>query len=352
MVDKSASVGDVKRVFLLTVPQVFASGVVGAQDLLATEDHFLDRITREPERSGHRFDVHLVGTQRRVATPFGQTLDVDVLLEDAAGADIVYVPPLALVPDQPPVFEAAVLEWLSARYAEGAEVCAACTGTLLPAAAGLLDGEPATTHWAFGDLFRACYPGVDLRIERTLVAGGENHRLVTAGAHASWQDLMLYLLHRHAGAATARKVAKVFLLDWHELDQNAYAMFLAPMRHGDDVVRKAQEWLAGHLRHHNPVEAAADVCGLPKRSFLRRFRQVTGHTPLRYLQHLRVEKAKALLEDHEASVEQIAWVVGYDDPPYFRRLFKSFTGVTPADYRRSFRTPSNVKNLLENSGSR
>lgn len=336
-----------KRVFVLTVPEAFSSGVLGPLDLLRAEDAFLDLITGEPERPAQHFQVELVGPSDSVPMTFGRNLAVDRLLDDARGADVVYVPPLALMPDRTPSFDDAVLAWLGDRKREGAQVCAACTGTLLMAAAGLLDGECATTHWAYEDIFRRSYPKVDLKVARTLVVTGEDQCLVTAGAHASWHDLMLYVIHRYAGAAAARKVAKVFLLDWHDLDQSAYASFREPLQHGDEAVLIAQRWLAEHLHHDRAVETAAAASGLPERSFLRRFRQATGHTPLRYLQHLRIERAKSLLESSDQSVEAVAWRVGYEDVPYFRRLFRKTTGINPAQYRKSFRTPPDVQALLE-----
>ncbi len=335
------------RIFLLTLPESFASGVLGPADLLATDDNFLDRITGEPQRSHQRFHIELVGQEPTVPAPFGRAVSVDRLLADAEGADVIYVPPLALPPDQTPAFHPEVLEWLRREHGSGALICAACTGTLLMGASGILDGEPATTHWAYSELFRRCYPRVELQPQRTLVVGGEEQRLVTAGAHASWHDLMLFLIHRFAGAAAARKVAKVFLLDWHDLDQSAYACFRTPLQHGDEVILGAQQWLAANVPHASPVEAVVARSGLPPRSFLRRFRQVTGHTPLRYVQQLRIDRAKTLLEESDDPVESIAAQTGYEDAPYFRRLFKRTTGMTPAEYRRSFRTPANVAALLE-----
>ncbi|MDF0750975.1 helix-turn-helix domain-containing protein [Marinobacter sp. 71-i] len=301
---------------------------------------------RTDQVGGLCFETFMVGLEERVNTTYGPSLEMDFRLSDSGQADIVYVPPLAVVPTEPFTLDAQVIAWLKQQYEGGALICAACTGTLALGASGLLDGQPATTHWAFADLFSRLYPGVDLRAERTLIAGGRDMRLVTAGAHASWHDLMLYLIHRYAGAASARRVAKLFLLDWHELDQNAYSCFRENFQHEDAVIRSAQQWFADNLSHPEPVKAMLERVQIPQRSFQRRFRQATGHTPVGYIQHLRVEEAKNLLESTELSVEDSAWRIGYEDPAYFRQIFRRITGMTPARYRKAFRTPPDVLQLL------
>lgn len=335
-----------QHVYLLTIPESFSSGVLGAMDLLRLDPELIHAVDGRGADRIPTFRAELVGGSRTVHTRLGPPLTMDRLYTEAGPGDIVYIPPLLVPPDREPAADDAMIDWLCSQYEAGAMLCAACTGTLTLAATGLLDDVPATTHWAYADIFRRLYPRVDLRPSRTLVVGGDDMRLVTAGAHASWYDLMLYLLHRFAGADAARRIAKIFLLDWHDVDQNAYASFRDNRQHEDNVILDAQEWLNGNLTHPEPVDAAQAHSGLPERSFHRRFRRATGHTPLRYVQRLRVERAKDLLESSDLSVDEVAWRVGYGDCAYFRRLFKRVTGLSPAVYRRSFRTPANVADQL------
>jgi len=335
------------NVYLLTLPnQSFASGVLGARDLMSLDPRRLAGADARLRDARPAFRPALVGPQRTVETTFGPALEMDRLLEETGTADVVYVSPLALPPEQVPDYDEGVLAWLRAQHAGGAILCAACTATLPLAASGLLEGVPATTHWAYEQVFRERYPGVDLDARRTLIVGGDDGRLVTSGAHASWYDLMLYLIHRFAGAAAARCIAKFFLIDWHELDQNAYASFRDNRRHSDTVVRQAQQWLRENLSHPQAVDAVIATTGLAARSFHRRFRQATGHTPIRYVQNLRVEHAKELLESSELGIEAVAWQVGYEDAAYFRRLFRRTTGLTPNAYRHAFRTPARIEAQL------
>jgi transcriptional regulator GlxA family with amidase domain len=116
-------------------------------------------------------------------------------------------------------------------------------------------------------------------------------------------------------------------------------VFEPPTDHGDAMVREAQGWLHDHLSVAAPVQDVVARSGIPDRTFKRRFTKATGHTPIAYVQHLRVEEAKRRLERTEAPIDEIGWRVGYEDPAFFRRLFKRVTGITPGAYRRKFRVP-------------
>jgi transcriptional regulator GlxA family with amidase domain len=113
----------------------------------------------------------------------------------------------------------------------------------------------------------------------------------------------------------------------------------AMSHHGDAAIHKAQSWLARHFSVANPIEQAARISGIPARSFKGRFKSATGHAPIDYVQRLRVEEAKRRLERTDAPVDEISWQVGYEDPAFFRRLFKRITGVTAGTCRRKFQIP-------------
>ena len=129
------------------------------------------------------------------------------------------------------------------------------------------------------------------------------------------------------------------LLQWHVDGQAPYVVFEKPTEHGDAVVLIAQEWLNDHFTVAAPVDEMVRRSGLAERSFKRRFKKATGYSPITYVQHLRIEEAKRRLERTDAPVDEISWNVGYQDPAFFRRLFKRITRITPAVYRRKFRLP-------------
>jgi len=231
------------------------------------------------------------------------------------------------------------VEWLSAMHAGGATLCSACSGVLLLAETGLLDGREATIHWAFAPTFRRNFPRVKLRLEEVLVATGKRKEFVMSGASASWHDLVLYLIARQVGLTAAQAIRKFMLLQWHVDGQAPYIAFAPPVDHGDAAVLKLQQWLNGHLTVASPVEEMVKLAALPERTFKRRFRKATGYSPIAYVRNLRIEEAKRRLERTDHPIDEISWTVGYEDPAFFRRLFRRITRLTPGDYRRKFRMP-------------
>jgi transcriptional regulator GlxA family with amidase domain len=231
-----------------------------------------------------------------------------------------------------------VVAWLRDMHRGGATICSACTGAMLTAETGLLDGQEATVHWLSEGIFRRRHPRVRLRIEEALVVSGDG-RLVTSGASTAWHDLALYLVARYVGPATAQELARIQLFHWHREGQGAFHVFAPPLDHGDAAVVVAQRWVASEYAVADAVERMALSSGLAARTFKRRFKTATGSTPIAYVQRVRVERAKRLLETTGDPIEDISWAVGYSDTASFRRLFKRVTGLTPGEYRLRFRLP-------------
>lgn len=268
-------------------------------------------------------------------------------VDDLTDADIVFVPNIVVgTAHELRALDRTLLDWLCARYAAGAQIYASCGGPLALAEAGLLKGNDATTHWGYADLFRREYPDVTLHAERILVQTGDAQRIVCSGGASSWQDLALYLVTKHVGAEEAIRLSKIFLYQWHRDGQRPYDCMLKNVTHEDALMRELQTWVAEHYARPSLVKALVHRSGLPERSFNRRFKAATGYAPVAYIQALRIEEAKHVLETSEVPVEQIGHAVGYEDSAHFRRLFKRLTGLTPSDYRRKFRLPRLVRELV------
>lgn len=169
---------------------------------------------------------------------------------------------------------------------------------------------------------------------------GRRGELVSSGASTSWHDLALWLIARHAGPPVAQAATKFFAMQWHQEGLAPYVVFEPPRHHGDGVVARAQAWLAENYPQASPVEELVRRSGLSERSFKRRFLAATGLSPIAYVQRLRVEEAKRRLERTRAPVDDIAWQVGYEDPAFFRRLFRRLTSLSPGAYRRRFQGPA------------
>lgn len=226
----------------------------------------------------------------------------------------------------------------SASTPRGVTLAAACTGALLLAETGVLDGEDATTHWGYCEAMSARYPRVRVHSNRALVIAGVGQRLIMAGGGTSWQDLALFLIARFVDTEEAMRVARLHLLDWHHVGQQPFAALTRTRQVDDALIAKCQEWIAQHYHRSSPVAAMAELAGLAERSFKRRFARATGLAPLEYVQTLRLEEAKHALETTDAPVEAIANDVGYEDASFFGRLFRRKVGLTPAQYRKRFRS--------------
>lgn len=324
---------------LIAVPDSLMWPVSGLYEVLNSFpliSGFYDAIPETPP-----FVVEIVAPTRSLTrAASGLPLNPDRTIDEIGSTDIIIAPSMFVENNEwIPGRHAEMVKWLTEMHRHGARLCSACSGALLLAETGLLDGKEATIHWAFAPTFRRNFPDVQLRLERVLVITGQRRELVMSGASAGWHDLVLYLVASHLGPAVAQALGKFLLLQWHPHGQGPYVTFQEPIEHGDEVVAKLQGWLRSEYRAANPVERMQALSGLPGRSFKRRFKQATGYAPLEYVQQLRVEEAKRRLERTDRPIEEIGYNVGYDNPAFFRRLFKRITGVTPSGYRRKFRLP-------------
>jgi transcriptional regulator GlxA family with amidase domain len=243
-----------------------------------------------------------------------------------------------------------LLDWIRRMYAAGAQIYSACGGSLVLAEAGLLDGRETTTHWVYVPLFREEFPDVMLHEDRILVQTGPGHSIVCGGGASSWQDLSLLLIAKHGGNEEAIRISKFFLYQWHREGQLPYASMIANADHGDAAILACQTWLAENYERPDIVSEMVKRSGLPKRTFDRRFKAATGYAPLAYVQALRIEEAKQMLETTARPIEAIAREVGYEDLASFRRLFRRLSGMTPGDYRKKFQLPAFVKRAVGGEG--
>jgi transcriptional regulator GlxA family with amidase domain len=258
-------------------------------------------------------------------------------MRDDPRADIIIIPQLWFGPDEQLGGRHRELKaWIRERYARGASIYSVCSGALLLAEAGLLDGREATSHWGYQQLFERRYPKVRFRPEPSICFSDASGRLVTAGGSTSWHDLALHIISRHMNPAEALRIAQAYLLKPHDEGQLPYRPLVKPLPHPDTEVRDCELWLTKHFREGGAVASAVKHSRLAERTLKRRFKAATGLTLIEYLQNLRIEEAKRLLESSKRSADAISADVGYEDASFFRRLFKQRTGLTPMRYRWMF----------------
>lgn len=322
---------------IVAVRETAGSALYGMLDVLSVTGNVWQTLTRSPPIAPP-FRVRVVGVDRqRFCCGNGIPVEPAAAIDDIEHADIVILPELWLGPDEhlhgryP-----GIVEWIRARYEAGACIYSACSGALMLAETGLLHGRDATSHWGYQDLFKRQYPTVRFRPEPNLCFADPAGRIVTAGGTTSWHDLALHIISRHVSPGEALRIAKVYLLKWHAEGQLPYEPLVRDQPHADAVVRGCEDWLRKHFREAGAVGRVVGHSRVPERTLKRRFKQATGLALIDYLQNLRIEEAKHLLESSERSVEEICFEIGYDDPSFFRRLFRRRTGLRPAQYRRMF----------------
>ncbi|KAA9154326.1 helix-turn-helix domain-containing protein [Amycolatopsis acidicola] len=228
-----------------------------------------------------------------------------------------------------------VLDALRGAAARGTRVASICAGTFTLAAAGLLDGLRATTHWlAAGELARM-YPTISVDPDVLYV---DNGQILTSAGAAAGLDLCLHMIRRDLGSEAAADAARRSVVPLER--EGGQAQFipheLPPAPHGS-TLEPVLEWLRANAGRDLTLTEIARQSGMSTRTLLRRFRDQLGSTPLQWLHRVRISQAQHLLETTSESVDHIASLTGFGSPTAFRDRFKRIAGVSPNAYRRSFR---------------
>jgi len=265
----------------------------------------------------------------------GLVLTPQKRLSDISQTDLIIVPGfLFQVLPLLPGF-AAFKPWLQHHYRNNATIATMCTGTFIVAEAGILDDKLATTHWYFSNDFRKRYPKVNLS-EQHIVT--EDQNIICSGGASAGSDMLLHLIRKFISSELASECAKKLLVDTGRRDQTPYVMQSFNRNHEDKEIQQIQHWLEHHYMSPIVFDDIATKFGFGIRNFIRRFKEATQITPIQYLQNIRIEKAKYLLETTNKNVETITYDVGYQDINSFRRLFKERLNISPTAYRKKFQT--------------
>ncbi|MEV5958622.1 helix-turn-helix domain-containing protein [Streptomyces sp. NPDC051987] len=296
--------------FELGIPNRVFPGVPGAYDVVtcaATED-------------------------RTVATSADFSVTVEHGPEALESADTVVVPPydMARIAQELPAPVAAAL----ARIRPGARIVSICTGAFALAAAGMLDGRPATTHWALAPLFRRMFPQVALDPDVLFIDDGD---VLTSAGAASGVDVCLHIVRSDHGSAVANSVARQCVVPpWRDGGQAQYIEQPVP-EEGATGTAATRAWALENLERPLSLRELADHARMSQRTFARRFQEETGTSPGRWLIQQRVHRARHLLETSELSVDRVAAEVGFATGTSLRQHLHAAIGVSPQAYRNTFR---------------
>ncbi|MDT0317047.1 helix-turn-helix domain-containing protein [Streptomyces millisiae] len=276
------------------------------------------------------YDVALCGPGAVRAGRF--RLESDRGLDRLPHADTVIVPGWADVDVDPP---AELVDAVRAAHEAGARVASLCTGAFVLAAAGLLDGRRATTHWAHTDVLAARYPRVTVDPDVLYV---DNGSVLTSAGKAAAMDLCLHLVRLDHGSAIANTVARRLVVPPHRAGGQAQFVTAPVPAQDDHPLGELFPWVLERLDHPLTVEDLARRANMSSRHLGRHFRSVTGTTPLRWLLTQRIRRAQELLETTGDSVDAIATATGMGTATTLRRHFNRTVGVPPDTYRRTFRS--------------
>jgi len=225
------------------------------------------------------------------------------------------------------------IPWLQSQYVQGAALASFCTGAFMLAAAGLLDNKPATTHINAEAAFSKMFPLVQLQAEAVVT---EQDRVYTSGGATNTFHLLMLLLEVYCSKQVAVRAAKMFSIDLDRNRQTYFGTFAPVQDHGDSLVKQAQDEIKKNFSKANTIEELITDVPASRRNLVRRFKLVTGITPIEYLQKTRIEAAKQLLEQSGCSILEVMLESGYNDLKTFRSLFKKTVGMTPKMYRDKF----------------
>lgn len=223
--------------------------------------------------------------------------------------------------------------WITAMRQQGAVIATVCTGAFILAEMGLLDGKTATTNWQFARMFKKRYPRVRLKPEHIMT---EDDGFICTGAATAVYQLGMHLIRRFGSQKLASVCAKALLVDPNRISQAPYTLPAPLKSHGDAQVLQAQHLIETRYADITSVDDVARDVGISPRHFKRRFKAATGELPIKYLQRVRIDAAKELLETTKKTIDDITWTVGYKDISSFCRLFKQHARISPKAYRDKF----------------
>lgn len=277
------------------------------------------------------YAVKLCSEQPEIRMLGGAVVRTSYGIEDLASADTVLIPSVRDVERAP---SDALLEAIRAADIRGARLVSICSGAFALAAAGVLDGRTATTHWIYADLLAQRYPSIDVDPAPLYV---DNGRVLTSAGCAAGLDLCLHIVRADHGVRVANDIARRLVISPHRAGGQAqYIETPVPEPAVDGRIAAGMAWALEHLDRPITLDELAERSSLSRRSYLRQFARATGTTPIKWLIEQRIQASLALLESSDLGVEQIAARVGFESPVTFRHHFVRQMRTTPREYRGCF----------------
>jgi AraC family transcriptional activator FtrA len=284
-----------------------------------------------PELGVHWYDFAVCAVEQGpIRAAGGITVQAPYTPELLALADTIIIPGWRDADELPPP---QLLEWIRAAHARGARLCSICSGVFVLAAAGVLDGQRATTHWRYSERLARRYPKIQVQPDDLYV---DNGQVITAAGSAAGLDMLLHLVRRDHGAKVGNMVAQRLVVAPHR--EGGQAQFLPrPMAQGEQGrLSKLMDWLRSHPEQPHTVASMAERAAMSPRTLQRQFQQATGFGPIEWLIRERVAIVKEMLEEPDVPLTQIAERAGFGSEESLRHHFRRLAATTPGAYRKRF----------------
>lgn len=318
-----------KRISILVPKKAILGSLEGTRMIFSQVNQFF-----QMRGAPALFDVQLVGLSKETPLSGGAfTANVNKLITEVDETDLIVIP--AVDGDIAEAVEAnkEFIPWITKQYKSGAEIASLCMGAFILAKTGLLDGKKCSTHWIAANDFRKMYPGVELVDDKIVT---EEQGIYSSGGAFSYLNLILHLVEKYAGREMAILASKVFAIEMGRSTQTAFTIFQGQKDHEDEEVKKAQEFIEENYTDRLTVDQLAKMFYIGRRTFERRFKKATTNTIVEYIQRVKIEAAKKMLETSRENINEVMYNVGYSDSKAFRNTFKKVVGYSPLEYRKKY----------------
>lgn len=320
----------IKTVIVIPKGEVLPDGIVSAYFFLSQANQYSVSLNKTPA-----FDL-TIASQTKTNWLYHGLFGIKAtpIKELSTDIDLIIVPGFIAEMELPLRENKLLIEWLKNQYKNHqTELASMCTGAFLLAATGALNGKRCTTHWAYANSFAQQFPKTLLETDKIVTDEGGVY--TSAGAFSSL-NLLLYLVEKFADKETAIWLAKVFQVDLNRSSQYPFMILNQLYNHEDDSLKKLQKYVEQNYDKEILVGDLAKKFAFSPRTLVRKFKKNTGITPLEYIQQVRIEAAKRMLEKNTNSVSEIIFKCGYNDGATFRKVFKRLTGMAPLEYKAKY----------------
>jgi transcriptional regulator GlxA family with amidase domain len=310
--------------------QSVLSSIVGPFKILTKANKYNKSLGKEPV-----FNIQLVGSSKKVDLYDGLfSIQPNASYKDIEKTHLIIIPAIDNANLATSIQKnEQYIPWLIKQYKNGTAIGSICTGAFLLAATGLLDGRSCSTHWNEAVRFRKMFPAVNMVDDKLIT---DEAGLYTSGGAYSFLHFMLYLVEKYYDRETAIFCSKIFEIDIDRSSQSPFTIFSGLKDHQDEQIKLAQNYIENNVREKISIEQLASKFAIGRRHFDRRFIKATTTTPLDYLQKVKIECAKKMLETSRKTISEVMYEVGYTDVKAFREVFKKITGLSPIDYRSQY----------------